>query len=36
MVVADGKRALGLAMAGKMPKLREYVTRRLAEMSKKN
>jgi hypothetical protein len=31
MVVADGKRALGLAAKGKIPKLREFVARRLGE-----
>jgi hypothetical protein len=35
MVVTDARRALALAMQSKMPKLREYVARRMAEGSKK-
>jgi hypothetical protein len=31
MVVADGRRALALAMASKIPKLREFTSHRLAE-----
>jgi hypothetical protein len=31
MVVADGRRALALAMASKIPQLREFTSRRLAE-----
>jgi hypothetical protein len=31
MVVADGRRALALAMTSKIPKLREFTSRRLAE-----
>jgi hypothetical protein len=33
MVVADGRRALGLAVGGKIPKLREFAARRIAEGS---
>jgi putative membrane-bound dehydrogenase-like protein len=33
MVASDGRRALGLAAASKIPKLREFVARRLAESS---
>jgi putative membrane-bound dehydrogenase-like protein len=35
MVVADGKRALALAIDSKIPKLREFVSRRLAETPRK-
>jgi hypothetical protein len=35
MVVADGKRALALAIDSKIPKLREFVSRRLAETTRK-
>ncbi len=31
MVATDGRRALALAMSGKIPKLREFTSRRLAE-----
>jgi putative membrane-bound dehydrogenase-like protein len=34
LVVADGKRALALAMAGKIPKLREFTSRRLLEIGR--
>jgi hypothetical protein len=35
MTVADGKRALALAIDSKIPKLREFVSRRLAETTRK-
>jgi hypothetical protein len=34
MTAADGRRALALAAKGKIPKLREFVARRLAEKAR--